>query len=286
MSDTTTGILIGLILSLFLSSFLIASITYDKDKTMENRVDIDIGSSENRILNLTSNTTNTGSDISDFLIFDESTPFFPNSKYEYIEGLGYKFSQNAQILLDNIQATNGNYTVKYVINNSVEKPFIIIVRRTPIFSYNLDINFDSEKIRIPNNLLPIVSDKESNQPSLLKRKYFIIETSYNPSKEKLTLKVNNETIFNDISVNPRGNIGKYYYGGFIASGDGIYLSSIEVKQVTPPTDILKQTRDIFSLIALIIIYNIDSVDLWVNIVFIKTQVIAIFIAALLAVRGI
>ena len=188
---------------------------------------------------------------------------------------------------------NGFYNVTYYIDNNGGNTFYINVRESTFANSNdIKISFESDKIRIPNNVIWSLSDKEISKPTLFNTDSFIVNTRYSDEDHLLNLTVNGEIILSKYET----NVGlPFFTRGFNGVGtlDGdVIVNRIDTKtssthkEATTDASIFSALTNIWGMVALIILYNIDGVELWVNFLFIKTQLAGVIIAGLAMLRGV
>jgi len=284
--DSPTSVFVGLVLSLMISSFVIGAVYEDKEHVVNGKyINPFPDLPQNNELNFTSNTSESGTGFYEYVL---QTPL---NSWDYVSGLGYVSNQKSTlILLSELPDSNGEYTNIYYINNTLENPFQIIVKKEVTFANNIYIRFDQNEIRIPNNLVDYFSDISYNYPELLTNHYLRIETNYNFTLNQLSLSLNNVTLWDHISVNLGsylwGKSSNIYLGGIYTEDSGLIVSFVEANQNPPATsDATNTLFSIWNTALMVIAYNIPGMEWWVNFLFIKTQVLGIVISALAMIRG-
>jgi len=268
------------LMSLLISSLLISFVIADKESIEIEKINI----------NLPEKVTNQSYETGNF-----ESSYVKNgsyAKWNYIEGLGYRSpipsiigSVNDRFYLENVIPTNNIYTATYNLNNSVHADFIIFVRVCSLDLYNIKLEFDSNGIRIPNNILPLLTDYESSYPNINLLDNIIIMTQLNQGLNKLKVFVNGIEQFNIPIHSNFLNIFPTRYAGISASKEGLFIKSIDTPlSESRPFD----TGDLLSLFLSIIFYTIDEkyLPLILNVILIKTQVIAVILCFIAYIRGI
>ena len=269
------------IMSLLISSSLISLVIYNKEMTEIEKINLNLPET-----NINQNYINNS--------FDES--FIKNgSSYQrwvYINGLGYR-SPPLNILgnfydrfyLENVIPINNVYTAVYNLNNSVHSDFIIYVRYCTVPSYIIELHFDSMGIHIPNNLLSFLLDYDYSYPNINLIDSISIETQLNQETNKLKVLINGNEQFN-INIHSNFlNIFPTKYAGISASKEGLFIETINTRlSESGSFDLI----DLFNLFMSIIFWNVDEkyLPLILNIILIKTQLIAVILCFIAYVRGI
>jgi len=128
--------------------------------------------------------------------------------------------------------SNGYYEVIYSVNNTVKKEFIIILHGK-LMQDGIFLKFTNDGIRIPG-MIPYTYVAEVPISNLFSRTYFNIHTRYNPTTNKVTCIVDNQYIFNEVTI-PDPTLywmsfidSSDYYGGIGAIDDGVTLTGWQV----------------------------------------------------------
>lgn len=274
------GIFVGLLLSLVISSFLVSATITDKEHVNLSYIDVDMSGLKISRINFTTTCSN-----------ESSYYEFPDEKWNCIDnvGLSSPMGEN-RLYFTNVIPFSNVYTIKYLINNTNHDPFAIYVRRSdPFGEDNIRVEFEQDKVRIRNNVNIMMSDIEVSYPGLLSATYFNITSTFDESTDMLDLIVNDVTVLSYYHCNDKlpviQFISKYQYGGLVAYNEGLVLMNINADITNkPPSDFVP---NVLALMVGVIFYTVDEVylPLWANLLFIKTQLIGIFVSGLAILRG-
>jgi hypothetical protein len=287
----------AIVISLFLTSFLIAGVYHFKDNTSQIEGYIKIPSSINQETSLNFNSSK------DYCIslLPIIKVYDGNWSCSDIGLVSKPDITSAFYLPYSAQDNNGYYNHTYYVNDSANLPFFIIVRKGAFNGIagigNIFIAFENDKIRIPNNMFYSMSDVEYDWPGLFSTyDFYKIETVFDEKDDTLNLTVNGRVVFNSYPTNPDTILGLISfvdgYGGMWVPSGNIVLENVETKtnydrkSTSSDTNILNSVTDIIGMVGLLIAYNIPGVEWWINLLFIKTQVVAAIIAGLSFIRGI
>jgi hypothetical protein len=292
--DSPAAILVGLVISLFISSFLIASIVVDKENVQLSSFEPSILGIGNYIDEVKFNNTAYCEDYKDQIEIYMGN--WSCSELGLVSNSESFITIISGFYFPNSIPSNNVYDTTYYINNSIGSEFDINVRirgSRDIAKYqDIKVSFNIDKIRIPNNILYGLSDIEIDYPGILSLDYLIIRTIFDEGKDELDLIVNGKNVLTDYETNDRTPLVDLDYGGIEAYNNGLILENAKLplevsKTSSVDTSILRTIGSIWTLVLQVMVWTIPETyfPLWANLLFIKTQVIGIIIAGLAVLRG-
>lgn len=144
---------------------------------------------------------------------------------QHIDALAYNY-----LYVNGVRPVKNFYSMNYLINNTIKKPFTILLHGEYKAEYFI-LEFRDDGIFIPG-WIPWTYDYQYPIPSQFTITEFNISTEYNPSTHNLTVWVNNQYGFRNLIINepcgifcPTDDITDYY-GGVGARDKYVTVKSI------------------------------------------------------------
>lgn len=197
-------------------------------------------------------------------------------------------------LLLNEVSDNNIYTNTYVINNTVQGSFLIILRYTGSTDQNA-LFIDSSGIHVPNYILPSLQhipvqlgDKDFKEYSgLTSDTHPTIKTVYNDKENSVKLYWNGNLIYENTNLNTDGNILNLFPRAY--AGIGTTSIGFIVEQLNSGNTILSGSSDsitlfwnFFTAMMKVIFWTIPELPIELNLILVKSQLIALVVCLLMA----
>lgn len=180
-----------------------------------------------------------------------------------------------------IQKTNGNYRVVYNISNTNHDSFDIIIASAPkaiLQNKMLYMHFDKEKseMQIQYNTMSVL---DRYNPFIYYKKSLDltgthkIETDFNPETKNLVITIDDAVICN-VKITDY-DLEATHFAGVVVFSD-LWINSVSANIIYQE----ESTTNILSVIAQIIIFNVDEMYLpnLLNVIFIKIPILILSIA--------
>lgn len=208
-----------------------------------------------------------------------------------LSGVSVPFGMmSPMILLNGVSPINNEYIVKYAINNSVKGDYAIIVRWSKNPS-DVIVYVKSDGFHIPKTM-DIFGGEFGfyPYPNANQVENVDIRTEFNENSGVLKFYFNGVLAFTQIGI-PQQIIIPFtatYYAGVTSSTDGFTLKNINMGAIDlTDTNIMKSVASFIIVLAKIVVWNVDSqyLPLELNFLFIKTQLFGIIVCAIMIIRG-
>jgi hypothetical protein len=282
MSAGTAAMVAFFSISLFISSFFITTIVYDKENYQINGITVNT----NLLINHQDFTSNTTYDQSLISNFSEG---FTNSNWVFVNGIGLIAQDNkGKITWNNVQKTNGVYDITYYLNNTVHADFYVYVVSSVISSYDIVLKFNNKGVGIINNFDPtgLLYDYFYSYPDVNKINSSTVRTLYNPDKKSLSVYLNGNKLFDATVHDTFGNVFATNYAGLV--GDtGFSISNLDAPLYTHPVDFWGMINDYTGIFFELVTWSLppEYSNVFVNFL-ISMLILGLFVSLIALARGV